>query len=225
MGGHFSPMILHSVCLILCLKWHDTCPACSPRLWPCCMPHDLPPHFWTTLIKPTPDTWPKGSNKQSDLIEEDGLGLLGLWKAKEETDVSSWFWRHGGTHKVFQGVAPRSRTKEILLACPELLGSYHSRPGCMFLDRWQLSSSVYVCPQHRHLPSPAMPLANLNGPCAFFENLSRANCIGQLGCFLRRFSLLAFLTFYPSRIPGLNPVDWHEHLFKCGTVLCSLRWV
>lgn len=159
-------MILHSVCLILCLKWHETCPACSSRL-PYCVPWDLP----------TPDTWPKGSSQQSDLIGEDGLGLLGLWNAKEETDVSSWYWRHGGRHKVFQGVAPRSRTKEIymfLLACPELLGSHHNRPCCVVLDCWQLSSSVYVCPQNRHPPPHThMPLANMNGCVLFLEFVKR----------------------------------------------------
>lgn len=82
MCEHLSPMILHCMCLILCLKWHDTCPACSSRLWPRCVPRDLPSHFWTTLIKPTQDTWPKGSNQQSDLIREGRLGLLGLWNAK-----------------------------------------------------------------------------------------------------------------------------------------------
>lgn len=150
MCEHLSPMILHSMCLILCLKWHDTRPACSSRLWPCCVPRDLPPHFWTTLIKPTPDTWPKGSNQQSDLIRGGRLGLLGLWNAKEETDMSGWYWRHGGMHKVFQGVAHGSRTKEIYMFCPELRGPHHNRLGCIFLDCWQLSSSVYVCPQHRH---------------------------------------------------------------------------
>lgn len=150
MCEHLSPMILHSMCLILCLKWHDTRPTCSSRLWPCCVPRDLPPHFWTTLIKPTPDTWPKGSNQQSDLIREGRLGLLGLLNAKEETDMSRWYWRHGGMHKVFQGVAHGSRTKEIYMFCPELRGPHHNRLGCIFLDRWQLSSSVYVCPQHRH---------------------------------------------------------------------------
>ena len=160
-GGHLSPMILHSVCLILCLKWHETCPACSSRL-PYCVPWDLP----------TPDTWPKGSNQQSDLIGEDGLGLLGLWNAKEETDVSSWYWRHGGRHKVFQGVAPRSRTKEIymfLLAFPELLGSHHNRPCCVVLDCWQLSSSVYVCPQNRHPPTHTHAFSQHEWVCAFFE--------------------------------------------------------